>query len=284
MPDDTPRPPAPSSQSELPAPLDRAAIERVLARATELQSLSAESPEGLSDAQLVSLGDEVGISAEHIRQALAEERTRVALPSEPGARGSWFGPTGVSASRVVRGTPESVLGLIDQWMQREELLRPRRRYAERLTWEARSDFLGSIQAGFNLRGRPYALTTASEVGATAIAVDTDRVLVRVDADFSQSRRRSVRWGVVTAGAGLAGGAGIAAFASLAPEVAGLVIGGAIGLASALTGGALSAAIAAAQRRRVSRGQLAIEQVLDRLEQGDIKPSRTPLIEFLSQGR
>jgi hypothetical protein len=284
MPDDVTNAPVPAPATELPAPLDRAAIERVLARAAELQALQTDAPEGLSDPQLVSLGQEVGIAPEHIRQALAEERTRVAIPSEPGWSGSWYGASTISASRVVHGTPASVLAALDQWMQREELLRPRRRYSERLTWEARSDFLGSIQAGFNLRGRPYSLTSASEVGATAVEVDADRVLVRLDADFGGSRRRSLRGSAVAAGTGVLAGAGVAAFASMAPEFAGVVIGSAIGLVSALLGGGVAAAVAAAQRRRVTRGQLAIEQVLDRLEHGTIRPGRNPLVDFLAPGR
>ena len=58
--------------------LERGAMERVLARASELQALGADAPEGLTEAQLLELGKEVGISSEHLRQALAEERTRVA--------------------------------------------------------------------------------------------------------------------------------------------------------------------------------------------------------------
>ena len=149
------------------APLDRAALERVLARATELQAKLADAPDELTEKELLELGSEVGISAEHLRQALAEERTRVVLPEETGVVGSWFGSTVAAASRVVPGTPAEILGQIDNWMQRQELLRVRRRIGERLTWEARRDFMGSMQASFNIGGRPYALTPAAEVGAVS---------------------------------------------------------------------------------------------------------------------
>jgi hypothetical protein len=281
MPDEKASPPAPPGYL---TPLDRSALERVLARAAELQALSAEPPEGLSDAQLVDLGQEVGISSEHVRQALAEERTRVTVPEEHGVVGSWFGPTIATASRVVPGSPEQVLALLDSWMQREELLRVRRRYGERLTWEARRDFVGSIQAGFNFGGRPYALTPAAEVGATVMAVAPDRVLVRLDANFAGSRRRSVGWSAAIGGLGVASGAGLVGLASLVPEMPGLLIGAVIGSVWTLTGGLGAAGVAAAQRRRFARGQLAIEQILDRLEHGEIKPPRGPLMEFLSAVR
>ena len=266
------------------APLDRAALERVLARAAELQALSTEPPEGLSDNQLLELGSEVGISSEHLRQALAEERTRIAAPVETGVVGSWFGSSHAAASRVVRGTPAEVLALLDTWMQREELLRVRRRLADRLTWEARRDFFGSVQASFNLGGRAYALTAASEVGATVVAVDADRVLVRLDADFAPSRRRNVGWAGVLAGFGVTSSAGIVALASVSAEPGAMLIGGVVGSAWTLMAGLGSSAIARAQRRKVARGQLALEQVLDRLEHGEIRMPKSPLLDFLSSVR
>ena len=283
MPDEKPAPVPVQQPATTGAPLDRSAMERVLARATELQALSADAPEGLTEAQLLELGREVGISQEHLHQALAEERTRVTLPEERGVVGAWFGPTMAVASRGVNGTPTQVLALLDQWMQREELLRVRRRFGDRLTWEARRDFIGGLQARFNMGGRSYALTQAGEVGATAIAVDQERVLVRLDADCSASRRRGVIWSGVLAGGGVASGAGIVALASLIPDGS-VLLGSAIGSVWTALGGVAAAAIAAAQRRRMGRVQLALEQVLDRLELGDMRPARSSLLEFLTSAR
>ena len=61
--------------------LDRSGLERVLARAAELQSATGETPEQITEAQLIELGKEVGLSAQHLRQALAEERTRSLDPA-----------------------------------------------------------------------------------------------------------------------------------------------------------------------------------------------------------
>ena len=66
-----------SQGSKLPATrLDRASLERVLARASELQAGSGETPDEFTEDQLIDLGKEVGLSPQHLRQALAEERTR----------------------------------------------------------------------------------------------------------------------------------------------------------------------------------------------------------------
>jgi hypothetical protein len=276
-------PPAESPGGSL-APLDRAALERVLARATELQARLADTPDELTEKQLLELGNEVGIPAEHLRQALAEERTRVVMPEETGVVGSWFGSTMAAASRVVPGTPSEVLAQIDSWMQKQELLRVRRRIGDRLTWEARRDFMGSLQASFNVGGRPYGLTPANEVGATVVAVDKDRVLVRLDADFSPSRVRNVRWAGVTAGLGVTSGASVVALASLSAEPGALIIGAVVGSIWTGLAGLAAATIARAQRKKVARGQLALEQILDRLEHGEMRAPRSSIIDFLSSVR
>ncbi|NUQ11438.1 MAG: hypothetical protein HUU26_03785 [Gemmatimonadaceae bacterium] len=266
------------------APLDRAALERVMARAAELQARSADAPEHLTDAQILALGSEVGISSDHLRQALAEERTRVALPDETGVVGSWFGASHAVASRVVPGKPADVLAQLDGWMQREELLRVRRRIGDRLTWEARRDFMGSMQASFNIGGRPYALTPAAEVGATVVAVDAARVLVRLEADFGNSRRRNVAWAGGVAGLGATSGVGVVALSTLSAEPGALVIGAVVGSVWTGVAGLVASAVARSQRRKVARGQLALEQILDRLEHGEIRSSKSPLMEFLSSVR
>src|SRR4051812_4152203 len=127
-----PRPPVPR--------LDRASLERVLARAAELQGTASDvdPTEQFSEEQLIDLGKEVGLSPQNLRQALAEERTRSVLPEEErGIVASMFGPSRVRASRTVPGKAADVLAAIDAWMQRQELLIVKRHHADRIVWEAR---------------------------------------------------------------------------------------------------------------------------------------------------
>ncbi len=275
--------PSPSQPSPLvPAALDRAALERVLARAAELQAHTAEPAEGMSEAQLEALGAEVGISKEHVRQAIAEERTRVAVPDERGFVGAWFGPAFATASRVVRGKPEQVLALLDQWMQTEEGLRPRRRFADRRTWEARRDFISSLQTGFNIKGRAYALTLSTEVAATVVAVDSERVIVRLDADVHTSRRRVAVWTGIATGGMWTTAAGLVGAAASIPN-ASMLVAGVVATVWSLVGAAIGVGLAGSQRRRTSRAQLALEQILDRLERGEIQQPRggaTALLDLL----
>src|SRR5215218_4808293 len=133
-----PKPPA--------RPLDRSSLERVLARAAELQSGPNDTGEEFSEEQLLELGKEVGLSPQHLRQALAEERTRSTLPDdERGLAATLFGPSRVRAARTVHGKAPDVLAAVDAWMQRQELLIVKRYHADRIVWEPRRDFLVGLK-------------------------------------------------------------------------------------------------------------------------------------------
>lgn len=255
------------SASNLPAArLDRASLERVLARAAELQSTSGDTVEEFTEEQLLDLGKEVGLSPQNLRQALAEERTRSVAPEEEyGITSGIFGPSRVGAARTVPGTPAEVLASIDTWMQRQELLIVKRHHADRIVWESRRDFVVGVKRALRVGGRDYALSRAFEVSATVIAVDDSRVHVGLDADFRSHRAQSARQALGTSLVGAAATAslvimGVAAVVAVAP----VIIGPAIGIAGAR----------ALQSRIVTRAQLALEQLLDRLERGEFRNRTT----------
>lgn len=247
--------------------LDRAALERVLARASELQGVDADPSDALSEAQLMEVAREVGISPDALRVALAEERTRVALPEESGLAARLAGPGMIGAARTVHGTPAQVLEALDRWMHSEECLQPMRRQADRLSWEPRRDALGRMKVGLNLGGRGYALTRARVVSATVAPVDAGRVHVQLVADLADARRSRLIGGGVAAGGGVVAGGGlmlvpIAEPAFLIPAAIGAAIAAGVGA----LGGRLIARTHLATARRV---QVGLEQILDRLEHGDV---------------
>lgn len=249
--------------------LDRAALERVLARATELQAGTSDPGESMTEAQLIELGKEVGISPEHVRQAIAEEQTRVAVREPEGQVAGFFGPNVAWAQRMITGTPADIMTRLDKYMREEESLTVRRRFADRVTWEPARDLVGNIKRGFSFGGRHYALARADETGATVVAVDATRVLVRVDAAFNSARKRNVLVGSSLGGAGLVGGGGIVALAASFPGSS-MPIAMAIGGVWAALGGVGFAAMASTSKNNVQRAQLALEQALDRLEHGEPK--------------
>jgi hypothetical protein len=244
---------------DIPNPLDRSALERVLARAGELQSSAGDTPEEFTEEQIVELGKEVGLAPEHLRQALAEERTRPLAPEpESGLAARLIGPARIHASRTIPGTPREVLAALDGWMQREELLQVKRHLADRMTWEPRRDLFGTLRRALDFGRRGYALTRADEVAATVIPVDDKRVLVHIEASLA-GHRRALFAGVDTA---VVGGVAVGG-ALLLINVAALI---AVPIAAIFPLAGVNGARGIHQRS-FTRAQLALEQVLDRLERG-----------------
>ena len=259
--------------------LDRVALERVLARAAELQAHQADVGDHLTESQLIEIGRDVGISTPHLRQALAEERGRLTIPREEGFEGRVAGPAVAIASRTVKGTPDRVMAALLQWMEREECLQVKRRFSDRSTWEAKKDFVSSVRRGFNLGGRGYALAKATEVGATVVPVDEGRVLVRLDADFRPARRaRVIGGGAAAVGGTLAGAAPLMIGAAVIPDPTMLffMVSGAIAAAGTLGGVFGGLGIARTHRSVIERAQLALEQILDGLEREEDAAARLRL--------
>jgi hypothetical protein len=254
-------PAPPAAAVGAPAPLERAALERVLARAAELQAAEADTGEvTLTEAQIIEVGNEVGIPAKHLRQALAEERSRVEVPVEQGRLAAFFGSATVFASRTVRGTPAALFERLDDAMQREESLRVKRRFADRVSWEPRGGMATEMRRILNVGGHGYRLARAQEVSATIIAVDAERSIVRLDASLTNVRSQRIAGGsgVVVAGSvtgGILVALGVMAAVAALPVAAGLV------------GGYF---VARSHAPQVSGAQLALEQLLDRLERGELQ--------------
>lgn len=274
-------------KSSLPAPvsarqtlLDRQALERVLARAAELQGAGAipESYDLISESQLLDIGSEVGLSAATLNQALAEERTRVNVPEERGLVAQIAGASFATATRTVPGTQREVLAKIDAWMQREECLQVQRRFADRITWEPQRGLFGKLRRTVNMSGRGYHLMDAGQVSATVLPVDGSRVVVRLDADIHASRAKRVGMGGFLAAMGVAA-SGVLGLALVVAHLPLFIAAGAAVLPFA--GGSVAAyKVARAHRKILASAQLALEQVLDRLEHGDFE-QRGGLLEAIS---
>jgi hypothetical protein len=244
--------------------VSRSQLERVLARAAELQGASADdsSPaESLTEAQVEDLGKEVGLSAANIRQALAEERARIAPVAEgSGLAFQLFGANRTGSQRIVKGTPTRILETLDRWMARDELLRVVRQREDLRVWEPGRGLIDSLRRAFG--SRDYALLRANEIMATVVAIDDTSSLVRLEADFSQLRSSAAKQSVL--------GAGVGSAATGAAIVMNIMLPVAIVPAVALT--ALSyVGSRRRQRHALQRALLAIEFVLDRLERGDNEP-------------
>ena len=281
----------PDEKPPLPAPvpgrqtlLDRQALERVLARAAELQGASAlpDSSDLISESQLLDIGNEVGLNPSTINQALAEERTRVNVPEERGLVAQVSGAGFATATRTVPGTPRDVLATIDAWMLRDECLQVQRRFADRITWEPQRGLFGKLRRTVNVSGRGYYLMDAGQVSATVMPVDSTRVVVRLDADIHASRARRVGIGGLLATMGAAA-SGILGLGLIVAHIPLFIAAGSAVLPFA--GGTFAAyRVARTHRSVLSSVQLALEQILDRLEHGEFERPGGLLGVISSRGR
>jgi hypothetical protein len=263
-----------SDTRNLPAAVTRAALERVLARAAELQSAAGDETDrldALTEAQVLELGKEVGLSPAHIRQALAEERARIEpLPTDSARDVGFhlFGPTTVATQRVVRGSQVRVLATLDGWMQNEEWLRVMRQRSDCIVWEPRGGLISGLKRVFGARA--YALHRASHVSATVVPVDDVNVLVRLEADFTVLRRAMASQTVASAAIGSAASGALILMGVMMP----VAVAPVVGVVAASYFGSRRA-----HRAAIERGVLTLEQVLDRLERGETRaPSLLGLID------
>ncbi|HEY0780121.1 MAG TPA: hypothetical protein VGD56_19300 [Gemmatirosa sp.] len=255
-------------------------MERVLARAAELQTAAGRATDdaGLSDAELLDAAREAGLSTEHVRAALAEERLRVAARGVvPAGRDAGegdlatrlAGPAHAAASRVVAGTPAAAIDALGRWVEREECMRLARRTADGsavyAAWDARTDFVGNLTRGLQLGGGTPGLRRARGMRAVALPADAGRTLLRLELDLGGARRQRLTAGGVAAGGGVLAGSGVVGAGVVAHAL--LAVVAPVAAVPVLVGGVAAWAIARGHRDAVARGGAALEALLDRVEGG-----------------
>ena len=240
--------------------LDRAAVERIIQRAAELQANERDIGDGLSEGELKALANDVGIPEALFRQALLEERTRSAMPVERGLLRLLAGPRQVGAGRTIAGEPHRIEAALHQWMAEGELLTVKRRFPQQVTWEAKQGAVASIRRALSFGGRSYLLTRAREVGGQVIPVDAGRCHVQLVADMSNTV--SERFGAATAVFGTGAAASIlGTFLGVTAPVVFLP-----GIVTFL----LAWGVISNRKQEVAKVHVALEQILDRLEHGEIE--------------
>lgn len=249
------KPPVPNGS------LTRVALERVLARAAELQARSGDGDDdgAMSEKQLLELGRDVGLSAESLRHALAEERARTVVPEPRGLEAILTGAATVTTARTVPGTTAQVMAALDTMMQRDEALQVKRRFTDQLVWEARRDVFSLIRTGLKLDGRGYELTGASDVSAVTGEVEAERTHVRLVANFSEARERRAKIAVASVAGFLLTGVPLLAI-GVAPLLA--------AVPPLLLSAAALSLTRRSYRKLLTRALVAMEKTLDRLEFGD----------------
>lgn len=265
--------------------LPRTALERVLARAAELQNTEPGEPaDTISEARLVEIAKEVGLDVHHVRQAIAEERAQLTLPLAE--RGGWLsavGPAVISAQRTVNGTPDQLLRNLEGFLPRNEYMTAVRRTTDRMVWEPRRDPLGNFFRSLGSGGRRFDLVRLDQLVVTATRVDDTRSVLRFDA-VVDGARRSVRTATIgAAGAGLLvvlmASVPLLFFALAVPQVAAVTIA----LLSAIAAGVTWLSwrtMVRTFRTMVSRVQQRVEFLLDEAQHGRLEKAPSLLEKML----
>lgn len=246
--------------TNLPSQIDRAAIERIIQRATELQTGERDIADGLSPDEVLALGKEVGIPDRYLRQALLEEQGKADLPAPTGMLDRTLGPGVVSSQRVVRGDVDGLEALLLRWMEDEELVEVQRRQTGRITWEPLRAGRATLRR-FTSR-RPFMLSRASLVTATITTLEPGFSHVAMSADVRPARGEVIVGMTAVTSIGLAGTLALGVLTPL------------IWLAAAPLPVGMGAAWGMSRRHRpvAERTVLGLERALDHLERGSVKPS------------
>jgi len=241
-------------------PIDRPALERILHRATELQSKDREIGEGLSDTELMQLGEEVGIRQQHLRQALSEERSRALAATDRSLVTRFMGPRRVAAQRTVNGKVADTEAALKEWMSEGELLQVKRRYPDRTSWERKEGAFASLKRSFGAGGRKYVLAGAAEIVTKISDANEARSHVQLVADISNKRTGYVVGSSVLVGSG-ASVTGILLLLGVMVPAA---------VIPAVVCVPIAAKVARSNLKEIEKFLVALEQILDRLEHGEIE--------------
>lgn len=245
--------------------ITREALERIVLRAAELQAHDQNvgdglARDGLTREEVLALGKDVGIPARYFQQALIEEASRTDRELERGILAWLVGPAALAAARVVPGDRASIERALGTWLEQEELLQVKRRYPDHTTWEPKGGAFASLQRALGAGGKKFSLARAAEIAGSAMPLEAGFCHLQLRADIRPLRRQRLVGAMMLLGLG-------ASITALAPILGALfpwtlLPGAVLALAALLYG--------RGHRRDNERIQVGLEQLLDRLERGEIQ--------------
>lgn len=247
--------------SGLPArKLSGTELEAVIKRAVELQTVrETEMTDGLTDAEVVRIGQELGLEQHLVRRAIAEVRSRP--PEEGGFLNGVMGPGILRASRTIR-RPATELGMfLERYLLETEYMVVERRLPDCTRYAKAQGIGAALGRTFSKVGSRVAPLDLDRVDVGVALADEDSSLVTLVVDLKTIRAGTAAGGWL-GGIGVGGGAAAVIIASTAPPLFALA-GVAVAAAGALTA-------RGAYRYVVNDTQNRLEAFLDRLEHGELR--------------
>jgi hypothetical protein len=250
----------PGSGDHLPARrLTTQELEAVIRRAVELQTAAGGADDGVAEAEVVRIGQELGLDAAHVRRAITDIRGRP--PEEGGLLARVMGAGRVRAARTIRHPPAQLGRFLEEYMVRCELMHPHRRFPDRTRYVRDESFAAGVSRFTRSFGTREPRLDLKELDVAVSYVDDDTAFVELSRDLSGDRA-----GYAAAGAALGTLTSVPvmsiAFVTAAPA--------AIALAAVPIVGAWMAGMRAGYRHSARQAQEKLESFLDRLEHGEVK--------------
>jgi hypothetical protein len=248
--------------------LARRDFEEVIRRATEMSAREGDADELLTEEEVLRIGQELGLSAQHMKRALYELPELTAVPRW---YDRYFGPAIFSVARVVPSQTEPTLRRVEDYLVTREYLQIARRRGHSVAFTPADDTLSNLARAFMRPTSRHVLTRASRLMLNVQPLPNDESHVRFDVDLAEERSRRLKTGLGLGGLGGtvlgAAAAGLVAvntpaFLGPLPEL--LAFGGTF-----LAVGAASVSAAAARfRNRVLAAKFELAGLLDRVEHGE----------------
>ncbi len=179
-------------------PVER--LEKLIARASVLQHAAGDGEQRqLSEEEVLAIGQEVGLSAEHVRRALAEYRAETLSPPAPEDHPlieRLVGPAYARARRVVPGGADAVHRQLERLLTEQERLRPRRQRGTASVWEPDQSLGSKITRALDFEGRGYELSQLESLEIAVANADGHSSLVTLTADLREARKEQMHgWGI-----------------------------------------------------------------------------------------
>lgn len=231
----------------------------MIRRAVELQAgSSSRADDGVSEDEVVRIGQELGLEPATVRRAMAEVRGRPA--EESGVLVTVAGPRTVRATRVLKRPAAGTALQVDRYLRERELMVVQRRFPDRTRYIRDSSFAAGVTRLTRGLSRSHPPLDLRQLDVGVSAIDDDRCLLEVSVDLGGTRG-GLAAGVLGSGTGLAGAWAVIAWATAVADP--LMLIGIPVVAGAWYG---TRAIYGAVRRSV---QEKLESFLDRVEHNEL---------------
>jgi len=254
--------------SETSGAISRARLEAVIRRAAELYAAEADADDGVSEAELLRIAEELGLPSRLVRQALYETTE---APSEPTLVDRLSAPATLSVSRVVPNEAALTFARLEEYLVTREYFQITRRQPGRAWFIPADDFVSGIVRAISRPSNRNALAHARGVALSVHPLEEGRSHVRIDMNYAHTRKGYLVTGGVVGGlpAGLMVGGLLAGVAdALAGGIGPAAIISTIGAGMAASA-SVGITIAAAQFRKFrNRAAAEAEHLLDRVETGE----------------